>query len=204
MKDYYEEYWKNSEEAGPNKDPTTPERIKILKKEIKKGKKVLDVGCADGLITNQISNGNQVYGIDISENAIKAAKKKYKKINFKVCEAEKKYPFKKEEFDVVFSGDVIEHVPEPVKMIKEINRVLKKNGKIIITTPYHGFWKNLAIILFRFDNHFDPEGPHLRFFTMNSMRKILKKNGFKVKRTYYVGRFYPFSKDMIVVAKKEL
>jgi 2-polyprenyl-3-methyl-5-hydroxy-6-metoxy-1,4-benzoquinol methylase len=102
----------------------------------------------------------------------------------------------------VYSAEVIEHLLDPETTVRECNRILKPSGILFLTTPYHGLIKNLVLAAASFDRHFDPTGAHVRFFTENSLRALLVRNGFGVDRFFYLGRFWPFWMDMAVYARK--
>ena len=117
-------------------------KIRSLKKI-----KALDVGASTGIIDNELAKYfGQVVGTDIDNEAIKFAKKKFKRKNlkFKVEDA-MGLSFKDETFDLVVCTHVYEHVPNVEKLFKEIHRVLKKNGicylaaqnKIFPWEPHH-------------------------------------------------------------------
>jgi len=117
-----------------------PSGIKIKQiKRLKKGVKVLDLGCGNGLIVNEIlQRGGKYYGIDISSGLIKIAKKKYaleikkKLAEFKVGDAVKKLPYQNNFFDHVFSFAVLHHIPSienRLRFLEEIKRVLKSGGR---------------------------------------------------------------------------
>lgn len=101
-----------------------------------KGKKILDVGCGTGRYSVPLAKkGAEVYGIDISEGMLKAAKRKSKGLNTKYQLSDmRKIPYKDETFDKVISSLAIDHVKDYEKAILEILRVTKKGGKIIIST----------------------------------------------------------------------
>jgi len=179
----------------------------ILKKNvpIKNGQKVLDFGCGTGIIINKLNklfSNCKFTGVDVSETAIKIAKKKNPLTKFWVVEDGNKFPFKSFSFDTILAADVIEHVYNTESTVLEMARVLKKGGKIMITTPYYGFVKNLLIVTFGFDLILDPTGPHIRFFTKKSLSNLLKKSGLKIIKFGYFGRFYPVSRSMYVIAQK--
>lgn len=200
---FYEKYWQNPEIAPPAQDPLNPKRVNVFIKEFKGKniKKILDVGCGSGLNTKTLKDsGFEVMGVDVSENATFEAKRKYPEIEFSVARIEK-LPFPDKTFDAIYCAEVIEHIYDTEVAIKELNRVLKKDGYLFLSTPYHGFLKNLILILFGFEKHFNPSGPHVRFFTRNSLQKLLENNGFKVQKTLNLGRFWPLWMDMIVISK---
>ena len=118
----------------------TNKRIKIifgdllLKKDLS-GKKFLEVGCGLGYFSNKASKlGAKVTGIDIGPNLVNINKNKTPNGAFKVASASK-LPFNSESFDVVLSTEVIEHVDNQKDAFKEMFRVLKKGGILVITTP---------------------------------------------------------------------
>jgi len=102
--------------------------------------KILDIGSADGMFTKVIldkSKTKEIIGIDVLKNSVDWANshwKKNKKMKFKVGDAHK-LEFKKNSFDAVFALEVMEHVFKPQTVLKEIKRVLKKNGYVIILVP---------------------------------------------------------------------
>lgn len=103
-----------------------------------KNKKVLDLGCGPGRYAKILSDKKaKVIGIDNSENLIEVAKKEAPKAEFIVGDVEK-LPFSNNQFDVVISPLVIGHLKDWNKVLKEVNRVLKKNGVFIfsITGPF--------------------------------------------------------------------
>lgn len=104
-----------------------------------KGKVVLDAACGEGYGSNLLSmNAEIVYGIDIDEESIEHAQNKYLKGNLEFLTASiEKLPFEDHSFDVVVSFETIEHVNENLQQqfLKEIKRVLKKDGILIMSTP---------------------------------------------------------------------
>ena len=100
-----------------------------------KDKIVLDAACGTGYGSNMLleAGADKVYGIDKSQEAIDFATNNYK-AKYSVMDAER-LEFPDEYFDVVVSFETIEHVPNVIRFMKELYRVLKKNGKLIISTP---------------------------------------------------------------------
>lgn len=103
-----------------------------------KGKIVMDVACGEGYGSHMLieSGAQEVVGIDISSEAINHARKKYKtkKLKFITSNA-LSLPFKDNTFDIVVSFETIEHLSDQLKFVKEIKRLLKKNGLAILSTP---------------------------------------------------------------------
>ena len=89
--------------------------------------------------------------------------------------------------------------------MKDINSLLSKNGKLFISTPYHGYFKNLLLSLTgRLDNHFTAlwEFGHIKFFSIKTLRTLSVETNFKIVKYSGVGRFYPFWKSMYFILEK--
>lgn len=110
----------------------------IFASQFVKGKAVLDIACGVGYGANLFSNkgASKVFGVDISKEAIDYAKEKYgkKNIGFVLGDAEK-IPLPDNSVDVVVSFETIEHLKNYQSFLKEIKRVLRKDGLAIISTP---------------------------------------------------------------------
>lgn len=104
----------------------------------KRKKKILEIGCGEGSKLSQIGlKSAELFGVDISEQAIKLAKKKFPKINFLIGDSEK-LPFESNFFDLTYSAFTLEHLENPQKVIEEQIRVTKKRGKLAFIAPNFG------------------------------------------------------------------
>ncbi len=110
--------------------------LEFIKKYISNGDKVLDLGCGNGRLIDLLKDLDIKYvGIDSSEKLISLAKQKYPKHEFLKANA-LKLPFKDNSFDKIISIAVLHHIPSRelrLKFLKEIKRVLKPNGKLVLT-----------------------------------------------------------------------
>lgn len=105
--------------------------------EFAKGKKVLDLGCNTGYGSNILSQtAKNVIGVDVSNQAVETAKKEFKNniVSFQQIDGER-LPFDNNEFDIIVSFQVIEHIVDYSKYIGEIKRVLSPKGIVLFTTP---------------------------------------------------------------------
>jgi len=154
---------------------------------IPKGK-ILDIGSADGMFTKVIldkSKAKEIIGIDVLQKSVDWANKhwrRYKQLRFKKGDAHK-LAFKGETFDAVFALEVMEHVFSPQVVFKEIKRVLKKNGYLIILVPTDNF---LFRIIWWFVTNFwwarIWQDCHVQSFSeTNTLADALKKAGFKIE-----------------------
>lgn len=153
--------------------------LRIVKKFIKNKGKVLDVGCGTATLLNLLVNmGYEAYGIDISEKNITELERKFPKIEFKKGSITDIH-FDDEYFDYIFATEVLEHILEQdlTNGLKEIRRVLKPNGKFIITVPYR---EELQEIICPDCGAVFVPSQHLRSFDENSMKALLEKVGFKL------------------------
>lgn len=170
--------------------------------DIKKGH-ILDLGLFTGIFSTLLySFGFNVTGIDIMQEKVDQAREIIPKGTFICLDLNNKLPMENETFDAIWAGDVLEHIGDSNKIFSEINRVLKKDGLLILTVPYHGLVKNIGIALFTWDKHFDPFFGHNKFFTKNTMKNALSKFGMKVEEMKTIGRFYPIANTLFVVARK--
>jgi len=136
--------------------------------------KMLDVGCAFGLMLEKFPKSFDKFGIDVSEYAIQVAKEKFPDDKFFACEAEKDLPFPEDYFDIVLCNDVFEHLESPGKAIKNIHRVMKKGGLLLATTP------NLNLFRKTFLKSIDKNEYHISMYRHRDMLGELEKAGFKI------------------------
>jgi SAM-dependent methyltransferase len=123
----------------------------------------------------------------------------YKEV-FTINLNKQKLPFNDKIFDTVIAGDLIEHVENPSHLLREMNRVLRQNGKIVLSTPHaNHLWTILHNWFLRsFVN--DPDrGEHLQNWTILDMIRLLKINGFKMKKLWGTECEFPITKIKIPV-----
>jgi SAM-dependent methyltransferase len=107
-------------------------------------------------------------------------------------------------FDVVISTEVIEHLFLQAARPRFAASVLKPGGYLIVTTPYHGYFKNLLICLLgKWDSHHTPlwDGGHIKFWSFNSLSALFCSNGFDVVGFKGAGRVFGLWKSMVVTAR---
>ncbi len=160
---------------------TYRELIKILKPHLNKINSVLDIGSGVGTIDFYLaSKGKKVTGIEISTNAVEIAKanakvfKLDKKINYIAAEFPSKVP--QNNYDLVLFSEVIEHLENDTKALKDIWKVLKPGGLLIITTPS----KNAPLYRLGLLDNFEREVGHLRRYTQEGLKELVENNGFQI------------------------
>ncbi|MBC8500869.1 MAG: class I SAM-dependent methyltransferase [Nanoarchaeota archaeon] len=161
----------------------------------------LDAGCGEGAVCRELSKrGYKMVGIDINREGLEYAKDAAKKINTKpvfICGNIEKIPFPENKFDQVVSLDVLEHVNNHMKAIKEIRRVLKKGGTFIASMPTP-YYLTKSLLGINFENELKAIG-HLRAgYIYKDFKKILEQNGFKVvAHKEYYGFFSRLSNELV-------
>ena len=114
------------------------------------GDKVLDLGCGNGRFFELLKDKDVNYiGVDFSEKLIEIAKEKYPKIKFQVADA-LNLPFPNNYFDKIYSIAVLHHIPSQefrMQFLKEVRRILKPNGFLILTVWKPESKKNLNLFL---------------------------------------------------------
>lgn len=171
------------------------------------GARVLDVGCGAGATAGMLADlGFQVVGVDPSSTGIFHATKAFPRVTFAERSAYDDLSNEFGQFDAVISLEVVEHCYLPRSFAANILRALKPGGFAVISTPFHGYWKNLAIALAgRFDEHWSPlwDGGHMKFWSEKSMYKLLNEAGFGGIGFSRVGRIPALAKSMLVTARKD-
>ena len=152
---------------------------------------ILDIGCGWGHKTHYLTKKNTVIGFDILYNLLKSAKNN--KIRGVCATADTTLPFKNDVFDMVICSEVLEHLVLPENIIKEIKRIVKKEGLAFITIPNTFTMMNRINILFGcsleekigYNTPFKEfNTPHIRFFTWAGFKYFLNKNGFIISSNY--------------------
>jgi 2-polyprenyl-3-methyl-5-hydroxy-6-metoxy-1,4-benzoquinol methylase len=167
--------------------------------------KVLDLGCGNGVLTKKIADaGFEVIGVDPSETGIEGAKKMHPDIDFRVCgvydDPEKTGLGK---FDLIIAEEVVEHLYFPDELLKFSKKVINPGGKIILSTPYYGYLRNLLLAIFnRWDHHLTPlwNNGHIKLFSKKTMMGLLSRNQFKMIEFHGVGNVSYLWRNMVVVA----
>lgn len=148
--------------------------------------KILDVGCGTGNILCKIINGRrELYGIDLSKNMIEESRKKLgKNADIKLADAEH-IPYSDNMFDILICNASFHHYIHPEKVLKEMKRVLKNGGKLLIGEPY-AIQPFRALLNFSFK--FSDSGD-FHVYGKHELIKMLKDNGFKTLEVKNTGNY---------------
>lgn len=188
--------------------PALIETIKSLSPGIGEPLKILDIGCGYGYIASKLAElGHVVIGVDESPERIDFARLTYPKVSFGVRSV---YDDELAELvggpvDCVIALEVIEHLFRPRSLLEQGHRLLRTGGHLVISAPYHGYLKNLAISLANgWDEHFrsEFEGDHIKFFSKKILERMVSQTGFRKIQVRGLGRLPWLWKSMILVAER--
>lgn len=166
--------------------------------------RIFELGCGNGATARLLaSHGYSVTGVDPSASGIEFAKRSESPaLRFERGSTADDLAATYGTFPVVLSLEVIEHCPSAREFMHAFRSLLAPGGVGLISTPYHGYLKNLAVVASgRFDHHFDPlwEGGHLKFFTHAKLRQLFEEFGFTRSEFHRVGRLAPFAKATLAI-----
>jgi len=157
--------------------------LKLLEYQ-NRNSQLLDIGCAGGSLIKALGKRgfSNISGIDISEKAIKLCKKRGA-MSVAVMEGTK-LAFSDGAFDIVVASDILEHMENDLRALKEWKRVLKPSGKLIAFVPaFNALWSS-----------HDDINLHYRRYSLSELRRLLKSAGFEIERGSYWNFivFFPF------------
>lgn len=149
--------------------------------------KVLDIGTGDGRNSKMLFGNKKFdYGIDPDPGVIPYAKKCgiYKKV---LLSDANDLPFKNDSFNTVISNSTFEHMVDDLKSIKEVSRVLNKNGRFYLSVPTPRFEKEFIKnnASKKYVNWYNKRVLHYHYRSLSSWKKILQNNNFKVIYSQY-------------------
>jgi 2-polyprenyl-3-methyl-5-hydroxy-6-metoxy-1,4-benzoquinol methylase len=155
--------------------------------------RVLDLGCGNGSLSHLIAQqGYQVVGVEDSEQGVAIARRSFPDCHFiQASIYELPYAELENSFDIVLSTEVIEHLLYPRELVRAAKKCLKPNGRLILTTPYHGYLKNLVLALSgKMDTHFNPlwDGGHVKFFSVSTLAQLLETENYRNIKFKFSGR----------------
>lgn len=156
----------------------------LVLKQIRDSSTVFDIGCNTGNLAKGLTKFKKckVYGVDISDSALKIAKKVLTDSTVLDLENFKDFPFKNVEFDYVILADVLEHIKNPEEVLQKIKSQLKFKY-LVVSLPNIAFIEiriKLLLGIFDYKNYGIMDESHLHFYTKKTMQELFEKSGYKI------------------------
>lgn len=193
--DFYNDYWSERDKWMPNPS-LTPLQRQLFTRLITRDTIVLDVGCGDGGHYGRelATIAREYHGLDVSPAAVETARQNG--IRAQQHDLAQPFPFNDKVFDTVICIEVLEHLFNPALALGEMRRVLKLNGRILLSVPNTVHIANrVRVLLGGFSPGGTPEtssrrpwaDPHIRFFTARSLRAFVVEQGLRPSHLYGEG-----------------
>ncbi len=178
--DYYEELWRA---IPPRLEPEHfALRLSFLLERVPPGARVLDLGCGEGRFAERLQRaGAEVLAVDVAEEPLRRARAGNPELRTQLIDGEGEWDIPDASFDVVWAGEVIEHVADTSRWLSELRRVLRSGGRLLLSTPELGAFGLLSAALSRraFAARFDPQGDHLRHYDRATLSALMASFGFE-------------------------
>jgi 2-polyprenyl-3-methyl-5-hydroxy-6-metoxy-1,4-benzoquinol methylase len=170
-------------------------------------RRIVDIGCGNGALCRELaSRGYEVVGCEPSADGVRFAQSSAPELVFHQLGVDAEPSAAgNESFDVAIATEVIEHLVRPRNLPHFAKQLLRPGGHLIISTPYHGYLKNLVLALTnKWDAHLNPfwDSGHIRFWSRKTLSQLLNEGGFRIVRFIGAGRLPFLWKSMIMVAQK--
>ena len=190
---------------------------------IGKDKKVLDVGCSEGLLSKRMNQNNcTIVGIELDTEAALKAKSFCEEVIIGDVESVTLKPEYLNYFDVIVFADILEHLKDPLDVLKTFKNYLKDDGYIIISVPNIANWRIRLQLLFgnfEYNEYGILDSGHLRFFNKKGALKLVNDAGFEIiefdlsvgdvnkfsKIVHSIGRIRPnlLAFQFLIIARKK-
>jgi SAM-dependent methyltransferase len=175
---HYESFWADAPE---DPEPWAWERRRaFLLAEARPGERVLDLGCGAGRFVAALRDaGAAAVGVELADAALERGRRNVPGADFRRLTDDGEIPLEDGSVDLVWCSEVLEHVPDTARLLSEARRVLRTQGRLLVTTPAHDLPRRVLIALARHDAHYDPLGEHVRFYSRRSLAHTLNEFAFE-------------------------
>ena len=194
----------NRNERGAGFVFAGPERVALFRRYVGgPGRRVLDLGCRDGALTQAYVEGNEVVGVDADREALADAERLGIETHW--ADLDQPLDFPDESFDVVLAGELLEHLRDPERLVSEIRRVLRPGGTFVASVPNAYRLKGRLRFLIGRAPESDPT--HLQMFSAADVRERLLAGYDDPQLHFVAGRLVPlharlFANDIVFSGRK--
>lgn len=168
--------------------------------------RLFEIGCGNGAVASNLSGlGFDVTATDISTSGIEIARAAFPIVRFEIASSYDDLYGRFSSFPIVLSLEVIEHLYAPRLFLANVFKLLERGGLVVLSTPYHGYAKNLALALAgQMDAHFTAlwDHGHIKFWSVKTLSVVLSETGFVDLRFQRVGRIPILAKTLLVSARR--
>ncbi len=152
-------------------------RVVAVMEHIRSGEKIIDLGCNDGGLSKEIADrGNEVISVDLPE-VIKIARAKYPTLSFIAVDLSQEFAWEDNSFDVAVASEIVEHMIDDIAFLQNCHRILKKGGRLLLTTPNVAYIRNRIRLL---RGKCSERDVHAHDYTFDSLGRKVKRAGFKI------------------------
>ncbi len=202
----------NYEDKYNTKNPISKFLVKGFIKKYRKGlayvkaniklKKVVDLGCGEGFLLREgikvLGSNVKIFACDISKKEIFKAKQNLSEFNvkFSIQNVEDLKEYEDDWFDLVTCCEVLEHVFNPQKAMKEIYRILKKGGFALLSVPNEPIWRILNVLRGKYLRDLGNTPGHVNHWTPKEFKAFVEQHGFNIELD-----ISPFPWTMLIIRK---
>lgn len=201
-------YHYGSEEASHTHGYLWEPTLRLLRELGGEKKSIFELGCGNGAFARLLKEKDySVVGVDPSSDGIALAKEIDHETRLSVGSAYDPLSDTFGRFPILVSLEVVEHVYYPKKYASCVNELLEPGGIAIVSTPYHGYFKNLVLALTgKMDSHFTAlwDHGHIKFWSIKTLSQLFAEQGLELLEVKRVGRFPIFAKSMILVFRRPI
>jgi 2-polyprenyl-3-methyl-5-hydroxy-6-metoxy-1,4-benzoquinol methylase len=173
-RDYHEALWRSIPQGL---EPSSFElRRRFLIDALNPDERLLDLGCGVGhFAAAAAAAGAEVLAADVAEEALRRARALHPELGLHLIDGEGGWELEDADFDIVWAGEVIEHVADTASWLSELRRVLRPGGRLLLSTPLLGRRELLAAALSGavFARRFEPRSDHLRHYNAATLKALL-------------------------------
>lgn len=170
-----EEAW-SARPEGPATPFAWARRRNLLLAHAAPGDDVLDLGCGEGAFAAALAGaGARPIGVDVAAAALERARERHPDLDLRRAAPGEPLPLEDASVDLVWASEVLAFVPDTAHVLSEVRRVLRPEGRLLVTTPNHS---RVRALMRGLSGDLDPLGPALRFYTRGSLRTVLEAFGF--------------------------
>ena len=190
--------------SAPDHRYLVPAVLRLLPDE--RPARLIDLGCGNGSLSARVaSTGIDVTGLEGTTSGVERARRSYPGIMFRQHDLACPLPDDlRGAFDIALATEVIEHLFFPRELFQRAREALGDRGTLLVSTPFHGYWKNLALAATgRLDAHHQvlSDYGHIKFFSPATLARMAEECGFRPAQILRAGRIAPLAATMVMRAE---